>query len=323
MADLIYDDTGPSTTAAAFVNSSNEPISVTIVVHGHDGAEIGSTQLVLAARSKQAAMLRSLPGLAAMAGNRGWAAFSVPNGVLAVVGLRFGEGAYTTVPVNHRSSPVAAPLTSALPQLVSGGGWSSSVYFSNTTGRAVSFQLNFIENKGTPLNLPSFGTSQTISLNPGATAILEAPNLSVQVTGWAEAALPPGVIGHAVFRQMVAGRATQEAVVPLIPESNATARMIYDDTGVFTTAAAFLNPGSQPVLVNIAVYSVDGAEIALLQLPLQPRAKRAEILRNLPGLEGIAGKRGRIIFSVPNGAVSVLGIRFAQAAFTSIPVSQE
>jgi hypothetical protein len=72
---------------------------------------------------------------------------------------------------------------------------------------------------------------------------------------------------------------------------------------------------------SIAAYGDGGAELALTEVPLQPRAKRAEILTNLPGLDGMIGKRGRIEFSAPGAVLSVLGIRFAQQAFTAIPVS--
>jgi hypothetical protein len=132
--------------------------------------------------------------------------------------------------------------------------------------------------------------------------------------------LPPGVTGYTVFRQVIAGRSDQEAVVPLTSETNQIADLIYDDTA-FVTSVAFLNPSDQPATVTITVYSANGAQIGSTQVALAPQSKVATILKDLPGLSGIAGNRGWANFSVPNGAVSVLGLRFGGEAFTSIPVA--
>ncbi len=135
--------------------------------------------------------------------------------------------------------------------------------------------------------------------------------------GWVDTSLPPGVVGYAVFRQTVPGRADQEAVVPLTSESNQAADLVYDDVQ-FTTSIAFLNPSDQPVTVSIATYTASGIPNGSAQVMLAPRSKQAVELKNLPGLEGIAGNRGWAAFSVSNGAVSVLCLRFGGQAFTSI-----
>ncbi|MGC4050103.1 MAG: hypothetical protein QM757_12025 [Paludibaculum sp.] len=44
-------------------------------------------------------------------------------------------------------------------------------------------------------------------------------------------------------------------------------------------------------------------------------------MRDLPGLNGMVGKRGLAKFSVPAGGLSVLGLRFGGEAFTSIPTA--
>jgi hypothetical protein len=116
------------------------------------------------------------------------------------------------------------PNTSfALPQFAFGGGWSTALHFSNTTGSVLTVQVNFIADNGTPLNVPLVGIGtvafRTIDLNPGTTAVLETLNQDNLVTGWVEAMVPVGVIGYGVFRQSVQGRGDQEAVVPLTPVS--------------------------------------------------------------------------------------------------------
>jgi hypothetical protein len=96
----VYDDTA-FTTSTAFVNPGNQPITIAITVRDPSGSQIGSGQVVLPARSKQAAVLNTLPGLAAAAGQRGLAHFSVTSGTISVLGLRFGGEAFTSIPGSH------------------------------------------------------------------------------------------------------------------------------------------------------------------------------------------------------------------------------
>jgi hypothetical protein len=57
------------------------------------------------------------------------------------------------------------------------GGWYTAAYFSNTTAGQVSFQVNFVGDDGSPLNVPSIGgTSTVVNLAANGTAILEVPN---------------------------------------------------------------------------------------------------------------------------------------------------
>jgi len=240
-ADLVYDDTA-LTTSVAFLNPSNQGVTVSITAHGADGSQIGTSQVTLAARSKQAMILRNVSGLSGVAGRRGWATFSVSSGAVSVMGFRSGTVAFTTIPVAHGTT---ASATSALPQLAFGGGWYTALYFANTTGAPLSTMVNFVGNDGTPLSVPIAGvgsiSSKTFSVDPGATMILEAPHTGNLVQGWAEASVPQGMVGYAVFRQSVLGRADQEAVVPLTSESSQLANLVYDDT-LLTTSVAFLNP---------------------------------------------------------------------------------
>jgi len=100
-ATLIWDDTNYKT-AVAIVNPSNNPETVTITVSNVSGTIIGSSSVGLPANGKTEAALRTLPGLAGMAGNRGSAIFSVPPGgsqSVAVLGLRFNGAAFTSIPV--------------------------------------------------------------------------------------------------------------------------------------------------------------------------------------------------------------------------------
>jgi len=119
---------------------------------------------------------------------------------------------------------------------------------------------------------------------------------------------------------VIAGRADQEALVSFTSASSQTADFSYDDTAL-VTAAAFLNPSSQQVVVTVTAYGPDGSQVATTQVPLAPGQKSTDILKHYPGMLGISGKHGRVVVSVPNGAVSVLVLRFGGEAFTDVPVN--
>jgi hypothetical protein len=185
--------------------------------------------------------------------------------------------------------------------------------------------VNFFGDDGSPLEVPLNGIGSvsvhTVNLNSRSTVILEAPNSDNLVQGWGAAFQPPGVVGYAVFRQSVQGRADQEAIVSLVPESDGIADLIYDDRA-YTTAFTLANPGKNQNTIKVTVYGADGSQIGFSQVMVGPASKTAAILRSLPGLAGIAGSRGRATFSSDSGPFSVLGLRFGAEAFTSIPVNQ-
>ncbi len=324
-ADLTYDDI-LFTTAVAFLNPTAQPVTVTISTFDVNGVPNGTAQQVLGPRAKTATVLKTIPGLSGISGNRGRAVFSVASGAVSVLGLRFGGSAFTTIPVVERpATPGTNTITFAVPQFVFGGAWYTALYFSNTTDAPVNVPVTFSADNSGPLTVPLLGigsvTAQTVMLNPGATEVLEAPDSGPAGQGWVQASVPPGVTGYAVFRQTVAGRPDQEAAVPLTLESSQATDLVYDDIA-FTTSVAFLNPSDQQVTVTILVFSANGAQIGSAQVVLAPQSKVATILRDLPGLSAMSGNRGWASFSVPNGDVSVIGLRFGGAAFTAIPVTQ-
>jgi hypothetical protein len=97
VSTLSWDDTS-FTTAVAIANPTAAPVTVAITVWDGSGNIIGTALLPLAAQSKTETVLHNLPGLAGMIGTRGSAAFVVPSGSVAVLGLRFYGSAFTSIP---------------------------------------------------------------------------------------------------------------------------------------------------------------------------------------------------------------------------------
>ena len=214
-----------------------------------------------------------------------------------------------------------------LGQFAFGGGWYSAIYFSNGSLNQVTFTVNFIGDDGNPLNVPALGgSSKPVTLLPGGSIVLEAPNVGTTINqGYVSVALPVGVTGYGVFRQSIPGIADQEAVVPLAYPNVTTLSMVYDEINS-TTAVAIVNPGTVATSITITVEDATGNVIATSATPLvlQPGTKTEALLKQSPGLNGMAGNRGIAKFTVSSGGIVVLGLRAKGVALTSIPtVSQK
>jgi hypothetical protein len=215
-----------------------------------------------------------------------------------------------------------SPARVLLPDFVFGGGFYSALYFTNQTSSPVSFTVNFFGDDSSALSVPSIGgTSTIVNLPANGTAVIEAPNAgSSIIQGYASLVLPSGVVTYGVFRKTAPGSPDQEVVVPLSNASSVSSTLSFDDTDV-VTAVAIVNPSSVATTVTINARDTNGNVIGTATVALGPNAKTESVLRDLPGLAGIAGLRGSAVFSVATGNLAVLGLRFNSQAFTSIPTT--
>jgi hypothetical protein len=110
----------------------------------------------------------------------------------------------------------------------------------------------------------------------------------------------------------------QEAVVPFSSANATTTTLVFDETD-FVTAVGILNPSSSDATITMTARGPDGAVLGTSTLPLAAKNKTAIALQVRPELTAIIGQRGSVDFTVTTGAVSVLGLRFKNPAFTSIP----
>ena len=101
LADLVFDGTS-FTTGVAITNPGTASITVNITAYKSDGSQLGTGAVTLAARGKTSVPLSSIGGLSGITGSRGRATFTTASGSFALLGLRFGGVAFTTIPVNYR-----------------------------------------------------------------------------------------------------------------------------------------------------------------------------------------------------------------------------
>ena len=97
---LVWDDTVNYTTTVALVNAGPVDGSVEITVWDNNGNVIGTATVSLPAGQKTEAPMRTLLGLANMAGSRGTARFVATSGNIAVLGIRFNTEAFTSILTN-------------------------------------------------------------------------------------------------------------------------------------------------------------------------------------------------------------------------------
>ena len=233
----------------------------------------------------------------------------------ASVGSIFGPGLAAQLALAD-----TVPMSSfALPQFVFGGGWYTAIYFNNRTGDPLSANVFFFDGSGQPLPVPAVGSSSTtVSLPPLGSAIIEAPNSGPLQQGWARVDVPDGIVGYGVFRFSAPG-VLSEGVSPFATSTNFNS-LVFDETA-YVTGVAFANPSSVVASINIRALNAAGQVIGTATQTLGPNARTAITLRTVPGLESVAGQRGAVEFSATTGAVSVLGLRFNNLTFTSIPPS--
>jgi HpiC1 cyclase len=236
--------------------------------------------------------------------------------IIRLTGNGAGQADFTQVAL---AATNPGPTTQILPQVAFGGGWYTALYFTNISSTPVSFTVNFIGNDGTRLTVPTVnGSSSMVSLAAHGTALIEIPNNGPLVEGYASAALPAGVTGYGVFRQSVLGVNDQEAVVLLSGTTATTSTLLFDDTK-YTTGVAVVNLASVSTTISVFAYDNHGNTIGTSSIPLAANAKTAVVLRDLPGLAGVAGTQGSVDFTASIGNLAVLGLRFNGLAFTYIP----
>jgi len=100
-ATLTWDDTR-FVTSVAIVNPSAVATAVAITMHDVNGVVIGTASIPLPPASKTESVLRNIPGLSSVVGNRGSADFTVTSGFVAVLGLRSDGLALTSIPTTQK-----------------------------------------------------------------------------------------------------------------------------------------------------------------------------------------------------------------------------
>ena len=246
---------------------------------------------------------------------------------LGVLGLRFNpKGSFTSVP----------PLTAesgggTMPQIASGGGWTTTVTLVNTGAAAATASLHVFDSNGAALplawNAPqhpgdSPGTSSMLqrTLQPGEAWVVETtgPDWEPAKTGWARLNSTGGVGGFAVFKQQI-GDAVQEAVVPVEPGVAKRYAVWFDNRDGYSTGIAIANLTASARTFAVVVRDETGLEVGSESVALGPHGHTSFSLETR--FMSTVARRGIVEFiGADPGEFSVLGLRFhSRGAFTTMP----
>jgi hypothetical protein len=167
------------------------------------------------------------------------------------------------------------------------------------------------------------GIATAVTLAPGTTTVIEAPNVGFLSQGYAAFTPPPGIVGYGVLRQTLPiqlNKPDQEAVVPFSSANTTSSTLLWDDH-LSVTAFAIANPNPFAVTVTITVTKSDGSLLGTANALLGPNGHTAGALRDF--VSGVPGNRGTAVFSVASGNLAVLGLRATGVALTSIPTTDK
>jgi hypothetical protein len=240
---------------------------------------------------------------------------------LAALLLTIASPAAGQLPMNFR----------VLPQFIFGGaspGWYSAVVLCNPGDTQAFFPVHFFNNNGQPVAVPGpngITDTQNVLVLPKGMAIIEAPADGPITEGWVALELPPGMYANGVYRLSVAGQPDQEAVVPLSGNTSQDVFMAFDDREYPTTrtGVAITNPSATATVVTITARDEQGTSqgkvLGTKTINLDGRSKVTLFLSDADELTGMRRKKGTVEFTVPTGAVAVVGLRARGLAFTSIP----
>ena len=243
-------------------------------------------------------------------------------------GDRFNEQLMRTRPAQAmKSGPKPIVVFSGdrvIPQFVDGGSWKTSMYFVNLENHSVSFQVLFFADDGSdlPVSILGQGLVRGLTITLGAAGSVQFETAGVAprlLQGWAllSQSTNDSVGGMAVFRQSIAGRPDQEAVVPIVSQYDDHFVLLFDNTD-FTSAIALANPSTKDVVIPVNIRNQAGQIIDQRTIRLASYNHTAFTLPDT--WASTAGRRGTIEFLSSGFGVGALGLRFSGSAFTSFHV---
>lgn len=215
--------------------------------------------------------------------------------------------------------------TLAIPQVVDGGGWQSTIVLTNNTANRATATLIFhSETSGGATQAwspPLLDVSSTagLVLNGSSSLFIRTMGTAAALTvGWAELNADSGVSAYVVFTNRIPGQKDQEGTAPAVAATN---RILvpYDDANGYVTAIAVVNPTAAAQTISVGFRTVEGL-VAVNSLPAVPAFGHTAFVLSQK-FPTIAGHRGLAEFYSATGNISMIGLRFNPTqSFTAAPV---
>ncbi len=328
---LPFDNTAPYSTSLAVLNPSGT-YSTTIQAAFRDqfGTPLSApATFTLGPRGHDVFALRDrFPNVA---GKRGVAEFSAACGQIAGLGLLFHD------PLNGFTSfetidPDAGGGVTAIPHLVAGSGWETSVLLVNTDSQnPARFTMRFFPGKDTPADQApavegrprrELTISDTVPIGGSLNLDVRGSGGGLLWQGWAEMNVTSGAIaGMAIFRRQVTATDFAEAAVPVTALKSLHFLMPFDNLGNFQTTLAVANPNAQQSnTVQTSLRDESGQPSGSPgAIPLQPKGyDNFALADRFPRTQSL---RGVVDLASPGMPILGIGLRFSpRLALTSAPI---
>lgn len=211
-------------------------------------------------------------------------------------------------------------------QIASGAGWNTTMTLVNLSTDTVNGQISFYTATGNAMPLPlTFtqfglslsGSSQTFTLGPGASLVIESGGGSSLSVGWAAVQATGALTGYSIFDFALPGGPDSEGTVPFDNSISSSVSLPYDNTNGYRTGLALANESQSPVSITATVLDQNGVQLASTQINLSAFAHTSLFVDQLFSVS--ANTLGVVQFQ-STGAITTIGLRFSPSGvFTSIP----
>jgi hypothetical protein len=322
---VAFDNTGSAWTGVALASSSSEPVKVSATVRDESGSVLETAFIPLDVNAHASITLSQQ--FASTSGKRGTVQFTTDSfGSFHALAVRGNGPALTTlpvIPVNRNA------YGGALSHIAFYGGYTSTFVLVNTGTSATWFTLKFFDDAGGALNVPlvvpqaggAITTSVlTLPLAAGATISIQTQSNDALpvLAGTAQLTSFGPVSGFEIFHWTPYG---QEASVPFQTQSSSAGlgrRLVFDNTGGFTTGVAVSNPFGAAGDVTVNIRDEGGN---LLQASTISLAANGHTAFMLPFTYPVtAGIRGSVEFVATFFQPGVIGLRVGpNFTLTTIP----
>ncbi|HYR85607.1 MAG TPA: hypothetical protein VE422_16075 [Terriglobia bacterium] len=291
----------------AIANDSDQSVTYTVSMSGASG----TGTLTLAPRSSAARFISQLvPGIPA--GSLGVVQVSSSTGSASIIGLRFTERVFTTIPESISGSVLPTASTQHVFPQFADGRFSDGSYY-RTTGMYINSSSNANTDCVTQLRgVTSDGEGNfTASLSPGKFVVRATNGTQSFQAGYATMQCSSPVDAQELYSYYAAnGTKLAEATVFSSPAARSV-QILADSREGAQIGLAIANDSEQSNTYNILAGNAGGT------VTLGPRATIAKFLNEFVTLP--ANYVGPVIVSSDTGTASIIGLRYTGTVFTTIP----
>ena len=224
---------------------------------------------------------------------------------ISILGMRLttnqrGETLLTSTAIADLSRPATnAPLY--FPQLADGGGYTTTIVLSNTTGSTQAGTISILDDDGNALSVrPVGGTVNSIfsyTIPPSGTFVFQTDGSPATLrAGWARVIPNSGSmapVGAGVFSFSPAGILVTESGIPSAAATS-RARLYVDKSKGHDTGLAIGNPGGSPITVTMQAFQTNGSGAA-----------SGPITLTIPANGHTAAFIGQLIGGLPGGFTGI------------------